>query len=79
MSFITNLFRAAKGDPLAKYASEIAKINSYKEEIEALSDDAIKEEIQNYKTELKEITEQDQVFKKLAELRPRVFALTREA
>ncbi len=83
MSFITNLFRAAKGDPLAKYASEIAKINSYKEEIAALSDEAIKEEIQKYKAQLAEIPageeHQDKIFKKLAELRPRVFALTREA
>ncbi len=79
MSFITRLFRSAKGDPLAKYASEIAKINSYKEEIAALSDEAIKEEIQKYKTELTEIKDQTAIFKKLAELRPRVFALTREA
>ncbi len=79
MSFITNLFKAAKGDPLAKYASEIAKINSYKDEIAALSDEAIKEEIQKYKTELTEIKDQVAIFKKLAELRPRVFALTREA
>lgn len=73
------MFRAAKGDPLAKYASEIAKINSYADEIAALSDDAIKAEIEKYKAELKEIQDTDKVFKKLAELRPRVFALTREA
>ncbi len=73
------MFRAAKGDPLAKYASEIAKINSYADEIAALSDEQIKEEIQGYKAELTEIKDQDKIFKKLAELRPRVFALTREA
>ncbi|HEX3099452.1 MAG TPA: preprotein translocase subunit SecA [Patescibacteria group bacterium] len=79
MSFISKILRSAQGDPLAKYSSEIAKINSYADEIAALSDDAIKAEIETYKTELKEITDQDKVFKKLAELRPRVFALTREA
>lgn len=79
MSFISNLFKSAQGDPLAKYATEIAKINSYAEEIAALSDDAIKAEIQTYKDELKENSDKDKVYKRLIELRPRVFALTREA
>lgn len=73
------MFRAAKGDPLAKYASEIAKINGFAEDVGKLSDDAIKAEISDYKAELKKVTEQDKVFKKLLEIRPRVFALTREA
>jgi preprotein translocase subunit SecA len=79
MSFITKMFRSAAGDPLAKYSTEIAKINSYAEEVAALSEEQIKSEIESYKTELKELSEEDKVFKKLLEIRPRVFALTREA
>lgn len=79
MSFITNLFKSAKGDPLAKYATEIAKINSFSEEVAGLSDETIREEIQSYKNELKEINDTEKLYKRLIELRPRVFALTREA
>src|SRR6478672_4040010 len=76
MSFISKLFSS---DPLKTYSAEIAKINSYQEEIAALSDEAIKAEVAEYKSQLKEINETDKIFKKLAELRPRVFALTRES
>ena len=78
MSIFTKLFKSAQGDPLAKYSTEIAKINSFADEIAALTDDQIKEEIQNFKSELSKISEKEQVFKKLIEIRPRVFALTRE-
>ena len=60
------MFRAAKGDPLAKYASEIAKINSNADEIAALSDDAIKAEVEKYKTELNQIQDTEKKIKKLA-------------
>ena len=77
MSFITKLFGSK--DALASYNSEIAKINDLKDEVAALSDEQIKEEISNYKAELQEISDHDKIFKKLMEIRPRVFALTREA
>ncbi|HEX3095594.1 MAG TPA: preprotein translocase subunit SecA [Patescibacteria group bacterium] len=76
MSIFTKLF---SGDQTAKYASEMAKINSFKDEVEALSDEAIREEIANFKKELSELNDTDKIFKKLTEIRPRVFALTREA
>ena len=79
MSFISKLFSVASSDPLQTYSSEITKINSFKDEIAGLSDDAIKAEITNFKSELKEISDNDKIFKKLMEIRPRVFALTREA
>lgn len=78
MSIFTKLFKSAQGDPLAKYSTEIAKINGFADEIAAFSDEQIKEEIQKFKTELSAIPDKDKVFKKLLEIRPRVFALTRE-
>ncbi len=81
MSIFSKIIRSAKGDPLAKYSSEISKINSFAEEIAALSDEGIKSEIAGFKEQLKEISDSDtdKIFKKLAEIRPRVFALVREA
>ncbi len=76
MSIFTKYFSS---DPLQTYQSEIATINGYKDEIEKLSDEQIKEEISQFKKELSEIEDTDEVFKKLMEIRPRVFALTREA
>ncbi len=78
MSFLSRIFSFEK-NPLVTHASELRKINGFKEEIEALSDEQIKSEILDFKKELSEITETQEVFKKLAEIRPRVFALTREA
>jgi hypothetical protein len=43
-----------------------------------LSDDQIREEIQTFKTELAELEDTAKIFKKMTEIRPRVFALTRE-
>ncbi len=76
MSIFSRFFSS---DSLGKYSSEIAKINSYKEEINALSDDEIRAEIAKFKEDLASINDQAKVFVKLAEIRPRVFALTREA
>lgn len=76
MSIFSRFF---SNDPLKTYASEIAKINGFKDEIAALSDDQIREEISKLKTDFEAIKEESKVFKKLAEIRPRVFALTREA
>lgn len=78
MSFISKIFSSVSSDPLKIYHSEISKINSYKEEISVLSDDAIKSEIQSFKDVLSGISESEKIFKKLVEIRPRVFALTRE-
>lgn len=78
MSILSKLFNVSGGG-LSKYQAELGKINSLKEEVAALSDEQIKAEINSFKAELSEIKENSQVFKKLNEIRPRVFALTREA
>ncbi len=79
MSFISNLFGFAGSNPASKYNGELTQINSLQVEIAGLSDEQIKEEVSAFKSDLSEITENDKIFKKLKEIRPRVFALTREA
>ena len=79
MSILSKLFSFASSDPLKVYAGELEKINSFKDEVESLSEDQIKAEIANFKTQLAEIIDKDKTFRKLIEIRPRVFALTREA
>jgi preprotein translocase subunit SecA len=76
MSIFSRFFSA---DPLQTYNAEISKINSLKDEVEGLSDEQIRAEIAQFKTELSAITDHGKVFKRLIEIRPRVFALAREA
>ncbi len=86
MSLFSKFF-SFEGDPLKTYAKELATINSYKDEVAGLSEEQIKREIADFKTgfaqaagadgETKE--KFDDIYKKLIEIRPRVFALTREA
>lgn len=76
MSIFTRLFSP---NPLNTYSSEIAKINSFTDEISAFSDDQIREEVTKFRNELKDFSDDTKIFKKLAEIRPRVYALTREA
>lgn len=78
MSIFSKLFNVSGGG-LGKYQAELDKINSLKDEVAALTDEQIKAEITAFKDELVKITDNVQVFKKLTEIRPRVFALTREA
>lgn len=66
-------------DSLAKYQAELAKINSFTEEIAKLSDDRIRSEIASFKERSAKIASEDKLFEFLREIRPRVFALTREA
>ncbi len=79
MSIFKRVFSFASSDPLTKYSAELAKINGFSDEIAKLSDDQIKQEIADFKTELSEIKDTQAVLKKIIEIRPRVFALTREA
>lgn len=75
---ILNIFSTTK-NPLDTYKGELEKVNSFKEDISKLTQEQIRDEISKYKEELKGITDNAKIFKKLAEIRPRVFALTREA
>jgi preprotein translocase subunit SecA len=78
MSFISKLFSFEK-NPLDVHRKELGKINSFTEEIQGLSQEQIQAEIKSFEAELQKISDTDKVFKKLTEIRPRVFALTREA
>ncbi|MCC7356498.1 MAG: preprotein translocase subunit SecA [Candidatus Doudnabacteria bacterium] len=78
MSFISKIFSFEK-DPLVTYKKDLAEINALADEIKNLSQEQIQAEIKTYRDELAELKSEDKVFKKLAEIRNRVFALTREA
>ncbi len=78
MSIFNRIFKSS-GPGLGKYQGELDKINALAEEVAELTEEQIKAEIQSFKTELAKLTEEEQVFKKLMEIRTRVFALTREA
>lgn len=77
MSFLGNLF-SFDFNPEKAYAKELALINSLVPEIEKMSGEQMKAEMQGYRDELRGLDNEKQ-FKKLEQLRPRVFALTREA
>jgi preprotein translocase subunit SecA len=77
MSFLSRIFNFSN-NPLDTYASELGQINSFREEVAALTQEQIQEEMKNYRSELGEMDEAA-LLKKLGEIRPRVFALTREA
>jgi preprotein translocase subunit SecA len=79
MSIFNKIFAVASTDPLKIYASELAKINGFGEEVAALSAEQIQAEMTAFRSELEKLSDESAVFKKLAEIRPRVFALTREA
>ncbi|HYF04567.1 MAG TPA: preprotein translocase subunit SecA [Patescibacteria group bacterium] len=66
-------------DPYSVYGKELGQINKLQDEVSGLSHEQIKAEIVNFKTELTGIKDLKEVFKILEEIRPRVYALTREA
>ncbi len=78
MSIFSKLFSLEK-NPLDIYGKELAQINGYTEETQAFSDEQIKLEVSGFKEQLLALENTDKIFKKLIEIRPRVFALTREA
>ncbi len=77
MSFLNNLF-SFDFNPVKAYAKELDKINSFAEEVSKLSHEQIKAEILQFKQELAGLSSEE-IFKKITNIRPRVFALTREA
>lgn len=77
MAFLSNIF-SFEFKPEKAYAKELQKINGFKDEVAALSDEGIRSEMNEFKQQLKGLDEKA-LFKKLEEIRPRVFALTREA
>lgn len=77
-SRVLNFFAFEK-NPVVTYAAELALINGFKDEVAGLSEQQIKDEIKSFRDDLKKLESTDKVLKKLLEIRPRVFALTREA
>jgi preprotein translocase subunit SecA len=78
MSFFSRLLNP-NSDPTRLHKSELEKINSFSEAVSKLTQEEIQAEIAEYKNELSEITDLDKLFTRLGEIRPRVFALVREA
>ena len=78
MSFFNRLFN---GQPSAfnKYSDQVEEVNGYKEEVEKLSQEQIKNEIKDFRLKIQELKEDKEIFEYLEEIAPRVFALTREA
>lgn len=78
MSFLSKIFTPEKS-PLTKFRRELEQVNSYKEEAAGLSEEQIKGEIARFKADLAKVKDKEEIFQKLKENAPRVFALTREA
>ena len=73
MSFLSNFFSGDQS-PLDRYSKEIEEVNSYKTEIEALSQEQIKEEITKFKLEIAKFITEKEIFEELKKIAPRVFA-----
>ncbi len=78
MSFFSKLF-GGESTAAEKYSDSLGQVNSFKEEISALTKEQIQKEVQDIKLEIKKQKTDKEVFDYLAEVAPRVFALTREA
>src|SRR5436309_2887030 len=77
MSFISKLF-GGQSSALETYQKELDKVNSFKDEAAGLSAEQIQHEIKDFRLKLKDLNSFEEVQKELREIRPRVFALTRE-
>jgi preprotein translocase subunit SecA len=78
MSFFSKLFNGQKS-ALETYAKELALSNSYAEEISALTQEQIQKEVSDFRFQISELKTNKEIYEKLKEISPRVFALTREA
>ncbi len=78
MSFFTKFFTGEKS-ALERYGDELEAVNSFKDEVSALSQEQIREEIKDFKLEISALDSKDDIKDKLHEILPRVFALAREA
>lgn len=78
MNFLTKFFSGDK-NPLDRFAKEIALVNGFKDEVEKLSQEDIKTQIQKFKEEVQKLETEKEIFEKLKEAAPRVFALIRQA
>lgn len=78
MSFLSKFFNT-QPNPLNTYGKQLSETGKHKDEVAGLSEDQIKKEIAGFREGLKSIENFEDQYKKLMEIAPRVFALTREA
>lgn len=78
MSFVSRLLNP-NSDPVRLHRKELDKINNLQSEIAGLNQEQIRAEIVGFKNELSALKDDKKLFAKLEEVRPRVFALIREA
>jgi preprotein translocase subunit SecA len=68
-----------EADPLSTYSKELAAVNGHKDQVANLAQEQIRKEISAFQAELAGLGKFDDIYKKLIQIRARVFALTREA
>lgn len=78
MSMFTKFFTGEKS-ALEKWGTQLAAVSSLKAQTQALSKEQIQRKIQDFKTQLSQLKEKEEVQKILKEIAPEVFAITREA
>src|SRR3989344_2240416 len=78
MSFLSRMF-GGEASALSKYQYELDQVNAFKDEVKNLTQDQIKKEISDIRQDASTPESNDEIFKKLKEVAPRVFALAREA
>src|SRR5579863_7750798 len=78
MAFFSKLF-GGQTSVLSKYSQQLEEVNSYKDEVEKLSQEQMQGEIKDFRLKIQAMSEGKELFEYLEEIAPRVFALTREA
>lgn len=78
MSFLSKLF-GGQSSALEKYQSELDEVNGFRDEIKNLSQEEIRKEIVDFRLLIAELKDKEDIKTKLKGIRPRVFALVREA
>ena len=78
MSFFSKLFGGEK-PALEKYQGDLDLVNFFNDEVSKLTEDQIKKEILDFKLQIGDLKTKEEIKEKLTEIRPRVFALVREA
>jgi len=78
MSFLSKFF-GGESSALSKYQSELDEVNGFGSEIEKLSETDIKKGIEDFRSQIAESKGKDDIKNRLKNIRPKVFALVREA
>lgn len=78
MSFLSKLF-GGESPAIDKYQKELDAVNVFKSEVEKLTQEKIQEEVASIKGQVSSLKTKEEIKNKLKEVRPRVFALVREA